>query len=184
MNGITGCRVAVQGGFPTHRHNKKDPHAMLKHNDNLHDQWDNVDRIVSRWLKERQEVILLFCAVDGLREFTPRSTPIAVKVKAFCQVLIDYVSAGHFEIYDELMREAADFNEDCRPLMKDILPRIQESTEVALDFNDRYADAEVETIHPAMARDLSVLGECLAERFELEDRLIESMHACHRELVA
>ena len=28
---------------------------MLKHNDNLHDQWDNVDRIVTRWLKERQE---------------------------------------------------------------------------------------------------------------------------------
>lgn len=157
---------------------------MLKQNENSNEHWDAVDKIITKWLKERQELILLFCAVDGLREFTPRSTPISVKIKAFCQVMIDYMSAGHFEIYDELMHEADEFEEDCGDLMKSILPRIQISTEVAIEFNDRYADANITMIHPEMARHLSMLGEKLAERFELEDRLIEVMHSRHKELVA
>lgn len=157
---------------------------MLKHNDNTNEHWGTFDKIIDKWLNERQELILLFCAVDGLREFTPRSTPIAVKVKAFCQVMIDYMSAGHFEIYEELMHEADEFEEDYGSLINSILPRIQESTELAIEFNDRYADADVKEIHPEMARHLSVLGEKLAERFELEDRLIEVMHSRHREMVA
>ncbi len=157
---------------------------MLKHSENTQQHWGAVDKIIDKWLKERQELILLFCAVDGLREFTPRSTPIAVKVKAFCQVMIDYMSAGHFEIYDELMHEADEFEEDYRDLIKSILPRIQVSTEMAIEFNDRYADANIKEIHPEMAHHLSMLGEKLAERFELEDRLIEVMHSRHREMVA
>lgn len=157
---------------------------MLKHSETTHEHWGTVDKIIEKWLNERQELILLFCAVDGLREFTPRSTPIAVKVKAFCQVMIDYMSAGHFEIYEELMHEADEFEEDYGDLINSILPRIQMSTEIAIEFNDRYADANVQEIHPEMAHHLSALGEKLAERFELEDRLIEVMHSRHREMVA
>ncbi len=157
---------------------------MPKHSTNTNEHWGAVDKIIEKWLVERQELILLFCAVDGLREFTPRSTPISVKVKAFCQVMIDYMSAGHFEVYEELMHEADEFEEDYGDLIKSILPRIQVSTEMAIEFNDRYADADIKEIHPEMARHLSMLGEKLAERFELEDRLIDAMHSRHRELVA
>ncbi len=55
------------------------------------DHWGSVDKLIKHWLKERQELIVLYCKVDGLKEFTPQDTPIAVKVQALCQVLIDYV---------------------------------------------------------------------------------------------
>lgn len=158
---------------------------MLKHAKNTKEHWGTVDKLVEAWLKERQELILLYCAVDGLREFTPKDTPVAIKVQAFCEVLIDYMSAGHFEIYDELLQEAADFNEDYTEIANSILPRIQSSTQIAVDFNDKYTDNDIsEEQMPELAADLSTLGEKLVERFDLEDQLIELLHNRHREMVA
>ena len=53
--------------------------------------WREFDELVSRWLKERQSLIVLLCAVHGLRDIMSKDTPVAVKVQAFCQVLMDYV---------------------------------------------------------------------------------------------
>lgn len=158
---------------------------MLKHTESKKEHWGTVDKLVEGWLKERQELILLYCAVDGLREFTPKDTPVAIKVQAFADVLIDYMSAGHFEIYDELLQEAADFNDDYTDIANTVLPRIQASTQIAVDFNDKYTGKDInEALMPELAADLSRLGEKLVERFDLEDQLIEMMHNSHRELVA
>lgn len=158
---------------------------MLTKVSNPNEQWGNVDKLIRHWLKERQELIVLYCKVDGLKEFTPQSTPIGVKVQALCQVLIDYVSAGHFEIYHQLMREAEEFNDDYKALITSIFPKIEESTTLALEFNDRYASVELcEKSMQTLARDLNALGMVMVERFELEDQLISSLHDCHRELVA
>lgn len=147
--------------------------------------WGKVDRLIEGWLKERQDLIILYCAVDGLKEFAPNDTPISVKLQAFSQLLIDYVSAGHFEIYDELTQEAEQFKEDYSELVTSILPKIQESTELALDFNDKYANLElcIESLQQ-VATDLSLLGEKMVDRFELEDQMIDVLHTRHREMVA
>ena len=159
---------------------------MLKTNDTdtIKDHWGTVDKLVEKWLHERQEVILLLCAVDGLKEYTPKNTPISVKIQALCQVLIDYVSAGHFEIYDELMSEAEEFG-DNTDLAKSLHPKIQITTDAAVDFNDKYDSAEhCEELMSSLPTDLSHLGEKLEERFELEDQLIEVLHLRHKELVS
>ena len=147
--------------------------------------WSTVDKVISRWLQERQELILLYCKVDGLKQFATQDTPVSVRVQALCDVLIDYVSAGHFEVYQHLMREAEGFKDDYQKTIDRILPLIQQSTEIALDFNDRYSNAtDCENNMDQLAKDLNILGIKMVERFDLEDQLIDNLHTCHRELVA
>lgn len=159
---------------------------MLKKANTTQDiQWSTVDKLIDRWLHERQELILLMCAVDGLKEYTPKETPVSIKIQAFCQVLIDYVSHGHFAVYDELMEEEEHFGGNGLELAHTIYPKIQAITEVALQFNDKYDTPEhCENQLASLPKDLSYLAEKLEERFQMEDQLIDVLHTRHRELVA
>lgn len=158
---------------------------MLEPNEEITKRWESVDKSIEKWLNERQELIILLCAVDGLREFTPE-TPITVKLQAFCQVLIDYVSAGHFEIYNQLIKEAESFGEvDGASILNARYPVIQKSTDLAIQFNDNYEEINDKQLYKAaLSKDMSQLAEILEERFALEDELIELLHNRHRELVA
>ena len=84
-----------------------------------------------------------------------------------------------------LMKEAEQFKDDYQNTIDRILPLIQHSTELALDFNDQYSSAELcDSNMDKLARDLNQLGEKMVERFDLEDKLIDSLHTCHRDMVA
>lgn len=148
-------------------------------------QWSAVDQLIDRWLHERQELILLMCAVDGLKEYTPKETPVSIKIQAFCQVLIDYVSHGHFAVYDELMEEEEQFGGEGLELAHSLYPKIQAITEIALQFNDKYDTHEhCEKQLASLPKDLSYLAERLEERFQMEDQLISVLHTRHKEMVA
>jgi len=153
--------------------------------ENPQEQWSAVEKLIDRWLRERQGLILLYCAVEGLEELAHKQTPTDIKIRAFCQALIDYVSAGHFAVYGELIQEAACFNDNHQTLIDNTLPKIESSTEFAIYFNDQYASEKLEDqVPPSLIQDLSKLGEHFVERFDLEDRLIEALHNSHREQVA
>lgn len=158
---------------------------MLEGIKNAKERWGGVHQIIDRWLNERQEVIVLFCAIQGLQPYSPKNTPVAVKVQAFCQVLMDYCSAGHFEIYEQLVKEAEEFNDGSVAMIKEIYPKLEEITSVCVSFNDKYDTPEhCEEKIAQLDKDLSRLGELLEERFDLEDKLIENLHNAHKELVA
>jgi len=158
---------------------------MLESCKNAKERWGGVHRLIDGWLNERQELIVLFCGISTLKSLTPRETPMNVKVQAFCQVLIDYCSAGHFEIYEQLLKEAQEFDDGGTELANQVFPILEEMTQIFVDFNDKYDTAEhcLESITD-LPKDLSELGELLSERFELEDQLIERLHNSHKELVA
>lgn len=151
-------------------------------NCDIKERWSGVDKLVERWLEERQALIVQFCALSGVHELSGTNASRG-RLQKFCQLLLDYVSAGHFEIFYELVREAEAFADGSADIAKALIPRLNASTQDALDFNDRYAEAAQAPI-ASLARDLSRLGEILAERFDGEDRLIRATHSCHRELVA
>ncbi len=142
------------------------------------ERWGGVSDIVDRWLSERQELIVLYCSINGVDQFNNDKRPVASKLKELCQILVDYVSAGHFEVYDQLIQEGLEFNDDNGiEVARSLYPKIEKNTHNCLDFND---NCETISNIKSLQESLSGLGEILEERFLLEDNLIEILHESHR----
>lgn len=156
---------------------------MLESCKTAQERWGGVHQIIDTWLAERRELISLYFALEGITPFQKDRDSEEVKLTKFCEVLVDYISSGHFEVYEQLLQEAKAFDDGSEKLIAKLMPKIQATTELALDFNDLYSTTElvqqnVESVHSR----LSALGEALEERFELEDRLIQDIHEAHREV--
>ena len=150
---------------------------MLEDLQSAKQRWGGVNEVIDRWLKERQQLLIGYC---NLTE-NPDAYDTAERLQSTCQILVDYISAGHFEIYDKLINEARDFaNNGGLKEAESLYQTIDSTTEDILDFNDKYLETDdLSTIET----DLSRLGEILATRFEAEDRMIEVLHTAHRELL-
>lgn len=152
---------------------------MLENCRNARERWGGVSELIDRWLKERQELLVHYCELSGESDFS-QTEVLQEKCVRFCEVLVDYVSAGHFEVYEQLIQEAREFNDGGLELAAKVYPRIEQTTEVALNFNDRLdgrilTEAELRVLFG----ELSKLGEILEGRFEMEDFLIEHLHNAH-----
>jgi regulator of sigma D len=102
----------------------------------------------------------------------PFSSENAVRpiLSAFSQLLIDYISLGHFSIYEHLIVEKQ-HQTSVLTYAEQIYPAFSNITASAVSFSDTYDDGKRNFKTDKLAQDLSVLGEHLAERMELEDRL-------------
>ena len=88
---------------------------------------------------------------------------------------MDYASTGHFELYDKILEECAPSSKD-EQSVQDITSKIKASTDTALSFNDSYAELSDNDDMADFVKNLTVLGEQLEERFELEDQLLETFN--------
>ncbi|MBA1189043.1 sigma D regulator [Pseudomonas entomophila] len=150
---------------------------MLDSCQNAQERWGGVNQLIDRWLKEREELVRAFGNLRDAR------TAFADKRhhERFCEILVDYVSAWHFEVCEQLVTEAKSFGDQkALGLAEQLNPRINEITEIALAFNDHCVKASCNDAE-RFARKLGELGSLLHERFELEDCLIEILHNTHRE---
>lgn len=156
---------------------------MLDNCKNAKERWGGVSDLIDKWLKERQELIVRLCDLSVNPGSSEENK--VERLQNFCQILVDYVSVGHFEVYEQLMKEAEEFNDGGLELAHKIIPQIQVSTEAALNFNDRFDDVhKVDDGISVLISELDNLGTTLEERFELEDILIESLHKVHADSVA
>ena len=89
----------------------------------------------------------------------------------FCESLIDYTASAHFQLY-RYIDENKERRVQVMELAEKIYPRISETTQSFLAFNDKYDCEDHCTNLESLANDLSKLGEELADRIELEDQLI------------
>jgi len=158
---------------------------MLENCKTREERWGGVETLIEGWLKERQELIVLYCALSGTQAIASGKSRPAQKLQKFCEILVDYVSAGHFEIYDQLLKEAEEFQDGGEQLASKMYPKLTKTTEIALDFNDKYDTSEnAKDQSTQLPTDLSRLGEILVSRFEMEDHLIQVLHSQHASLVA
>ncbi|USE36568.1 sigma D regulator [Endozoicomonas sp. SCSIO W0465] len=154
---------------------------MLEGCQTAKERWGGVSEIIDRWLNERQELIVLYCSINGMDQFDDDNRPVASKLKELCQILVDYASAGHFEVYEHLIQEAHEHNDGGIELAHTMLPKLEQNTSRCLKFNDSCESiSSLQKLQGAV----SELGETLEERFSLEDRMIETLHESHREKLA
>ena len=129
-------------------------------------------QLIAELQKERQEVWSLYCHIAELIPFSANRT-VRKKLARFSEILIDYVSLGHFGVCEYLFA-GADSLDPALSLVEKIDLALSASTEAAVSFNDKY-ESDAAIILDELKQDLSALGESLAIRSELEDRLCELM---------
>ncbi|MEO0442645.1 MAG: sigma D regulator [Pseudomonadota bacterium] len=155
---------------------------MLENCKSAKERWGGVNTIVDRWLQERQELLVDYCSLSGIDGFDESNSDHRQRMRHFCQILVDYVSAGHFEVYDQLIKEGKDFG-DKEALEKaaTLYEAIDGTTEALLDFNDKYQETDDLS---SLGSDLSDAGQQLESRFEAEDQMLAVLHVSHKDLVA
>lgn len=155
---------------------------MLENCKSARERWGGVSEIIDRWLHSRQELLVRFCALSKKKEIAEGDTEFEENVRLLCQDLVDYISAGHFEVYEQLAQEGKAFGdkqglETARQLYREI----DDTTDIAVDFNDKYQETDDLT---TLQQDLSELGEALETRFSSEDRMIALLHTAHKNQLA
>jgi regulator of sigma D len=131
--------------------------------------------LIEELLIERKQVWSLFCTVSGIEEYKG-SKSMEELVRDFCQLSIDYISLGHFGVYQRVL-DGSERRKSVIAAAERIYPKITKATEVVLDFSDKYEKLTPAMIINDLANDLSEVGEQLASRIELEDELLSEMIA-------
>ncbi|MCG9722424.1 sigma D regulator [Shewanella sp. Isolate7] len=152
---------------------------MLKQLERAEQKWGGSNTLIDQWLNHRRKLLINYCQIAGLPpyETIDKSLPAFKAVKEFCDLLVDYVSEGHFEVYDRVVTACEKNGESSQALAQTIVPKISETTDLALDFNDKYTSASDDKILYQLDKDLSSLGDAMETRFQLEDQLLEVLHS-------
>ncbi|MDV7393525.1 Rsd/AlgQ family anti-sigma factor, partial [Arthrospira platensis SPKY1] len=97
--------------------------------------------------------------------------------RCFRQALVDYLALGPFQVYRVLEDLPADSPyRRARELARQCYPDIARTTQAALEFHDRYdGDHLSDPVMANLDAELSRLGEQLADRIELEDRIVAAV---------
>ena len=120
----------------------------------------------------------MFTLYGRLVELAPfdSAPPDPAMIEEFCEILIDYMAAGHFGFYRRIA-EGRERRRSVVHMAADSYPGISATTEAAVEFNDNHAGLRPVRDVETFSRDLSSLGELLDKRVNMEDRLLEAMLA-------
>ena len=126
--------------------------------------------LVGQLLEERRLLLAQYGDLANIKPFSAQNTMHRESLREFCQSMVDYLSLVHFEVFEKVNQSQNLFSkEKSSNLLSDLTKRVELTTDHFLDFNDKYlATDDLATL----TADLSVLGEELAKRFELEDKVI------------
>jgi regulator of sigma D len=124
-------------------------------------------------LVSRTETLALLNQLAGLRPFNP-DQELQLLLEEFCEALIDYTASAHFQLY-RFIDEGTERRASLKQLADQVYPNISQTTQQILDFNEKY-DNEVHYNNlKTLDKDLSQLGEILADRIRYEDQVIKAL---------
>jgi regulator of sigma D len=129
---------------------------------------------IQQLVQSRTETLALLTALANSQPFTPNPV-VEQTLQRFCQSLIDYTASAHFQLY-RYLAENQERRRSVLAVADQLYPKIVETTDVILRFNDKYETASLGDCLDFLASDLSQLGECLADRIVFEDKIITALN--------
>lgn len=144
---------------------------MLNQLDNLTERVGGNNKLVDRWLLVRKHLLVAYYNLVGLKP--GKESFMRLNEKAlddFCQSLVDYLSSGHFNIYERIIGEM----EGSTPLLAatKIYPQLEANTQQMMDYYDTCLENAIDhDNYLEFQQALSDIGESLEARFALEDKL-------------
>ena len=129
--------------------------------------------LIDKMLGERQRMLVLFERVAGVEPYADEMLDDEL-LQEFSQILVDYIASGHFGLYERIA-EGTERRRGIVNLAEKLYPRIANTTQAAMEFNDVYEKSNGKGISGNLSQMLSKLGEELAVRIDLEDQIILEM---------
>ena len=126
--------------------------------------------LISTLQAQRSAVWAMYCKIAEMQASFADREKISPMLSSFSQLLIDYISLGHFGIYEKLMARKQQPLAALSYAIK-LYPAFSNTTAVAILFNDAYVGSKRNWHTENLVSNLSKLGEHLAKRMEIEDWL-------------
>ncbi|MBN3263684.1 sigma D regulator [Pectobacterium brasiliense] len=134
--------------------------------------------LIDQWLQARKRLLVAYYHLVGIK---PNKDTLSLLDEAaldnFCQNLVDYLSTGHFHLYEKMLHEAATHSEQVLALSTQLDLALQNNTQQIMTFYDSHLAAAIDHDNCLeFQQALSHVGEALEERFTLEDRMIQQVY--------
>jgi regulator of sigma D len=145
---------------------------MLNQLESLTERVGGSNKLVDRWLNIRKQLLVSYYNLVGIKP--GKGSYMQLNEKAldeFCHNLVDYLSAGHFSIYERIISEM----EGTSPLLAatQLYPLLEANTLEIMEYYDSSLENAIDDDNYAeFQQALSDISESLAARFTLEDKLI------------
>ena len=145
---------------------------MLNQLESLTERVRGSNKLVDRWLHVRKHLLVAYYNLVGIKP--GKESFMRLNEKAlddFCHNLVEYLSAGHFTIYERIINEM----EGASPLLAatQLYPQLEANTVELMNYYDSSLENAIDDDNCLeFQQALSDIGEALAARFMLEDKLI------------
>lgn len=146
---------------------------MLNQLDVLAQRVGGSNELVDSWLAARRQLLVSYYHLVGIKPKKEALTRLDEQaLDNFCHNLVDYLSSGHFSLYQRLIGEM----DGTSPLLAatQIYPSLEANTEQLMKLYDGHLQQAIDDDnYVAFQNALSEVGEALEGRFTLEDKLIQ-----------
>ncbi|HBZ14955.1 sigma D regulator [Pantoea sp. NPDC088449] len=146
---------------------------MLNQLDDLTKRVGGGNELVDSWLRARRQLLVTYYELIGLKPQKDALTALDEQaLDAFCHNLVDYLSTGHFSVYEHIISEMQGDN----PLMAaaQIYPALEANTDRIMQLYDSHLQQAINDDNCVdFQQALSEVGEVLESRFTLEDKLVQ-----------
>lgn len=145
---------------------------MLNQLDVLTERVGGSNEWIDSWLNARRQLLVAYYHLVGIKPNKESLTTLDEEaLDSFCHSLVDYLSTGHFSIYQRIMSEL----DGDTPLVaaSQIYPELESNTERLMVLYDSHLQQAIDDDNcVSFQQALSQVGEMLEARFTLEDKLI------------